>query len=906
MSDGSKYFQTTKKGEIHEFKEDLNSTNREKIKEAVKKVIAAMTVGKDVSMLFTDVIKSMQTEDIELKKLIYLYIINYARTQPEKAILVVNTLQKDAAFPNPLVRALAIRTMGCLRVDRITEYLFGSLGKALADKDPYVRKTAAVCTAKLYDINPELVAEQGFIDTLRELISDNNPMVVANAVAALAEIAETSNTDVFKINSAMLQKLLTALNECTEWGQVFILDSLAQFEPSPEEAERIVERVTPRLAHANSAVVMSAIKVCIKYMDIIQNGDSIKLLCRKLAPPLVTLLSAEPEVQYVALRNIHLIVQRRPEILAHEVRVFFCKYNDPIYVKMEKLEIMIKLASDKNIDQVLMEFKEYATEVDIDFVRKAVRAIGRCAIKLERAAERCISVLLELISTKVNFVVQEAVVVIKDIFRKYPNRYESIIADLCENLDNLDEPEAKASMVWIIGEYAERIDNAAELLEQFIENFAGESPQVQLQLLTSTVKLFLKKPNDAKDLVQRVLNLATENSDNPDLRDRGFVYWRLLSSDPEAAKQVVLAQRPTISDDTYQLDPQLLDVLIANIATLASVYHKPPDSFVKGGRTVTLHVENEDKGEEEEGEKEEEEEVVEEEEVKGEEEESSSSQDQGDILDLIGLGAPSPAPPSNRNVMAPPSNTPSALPPSDFDSDFGFGATPAAASPYKLVLPSAKGNGLQVSSYYVRRDGQLFLELKFENYSQQPLANFALRINPQNFAGLNSAAPLRVGSVVPVNGSATASVPLVSNGALAPNAQAGLVQCALKTELGVVYFNDNLPPHLLFEENGRIEGPAFVATWKQLGNELEQRLPISNLFSNDFEAITRRLEPYNVFYTAKRQVENLGLRVYYCAKLRDVTLLIELTLGANNVAVCKSPNPELSLLGLQSVVNLLQ
>ena len=50
--------------------------------------------------------------------------------------------------------------------------------------------------------------------------------------------------------------------------------------------------------------------------------------------------------------------------------MFFCKYNDPIYVKMEKLEIMIKLASDKNIDQVLLEFKEYAQEVDVDFVRK--------------------------------------------------------------------------------------------------------------------------------------------------------------------------------------------------------------------------------------------------------------------------------------------------------------------------------------------------------------------------------------------------------------------------------------------------------------------------------------------------------------------------------------------------------
>lgn len=68
---------------------------------------------------------------------------------------------------------------------------------------------------------------------------------------------------------------------------------------------------------------------------------------------------------------------------------------------MEKLEVMIMLVSERNVEQVLLEFKEYATEVDVEFVRKAVRAIGRCAIKLEKAAERCINVLLELIQTKV-------------------------------------------------------------------------------------------------------------------------------------------------------------------------------------------------------------------------------------------------------------------------------------------------------------------------------------------------------------------------------------------------------------------------------------------------------------------------------------------------------------------------
>lgn len=153
---------------------------------------------------------------------------------------------------------------------------------------------------------------------------------------------------------------------------------------------------------------------------------------------------------------------------------------------------------------------------------------------------------------------------------------------------------AKASMIWIIGEYAERIDNADELLDTFLETFEEEDPAVQLQLLTATVKCFLKNPDDTQDMVQRVLDMATEETDNPDLRDRGFIYWRLLSTDPEAAKMVVLGDKPVIEDDTFRLDPGLLNVLIEQIATLSSVYHKPPDAFVVRRGAGTGVGENDD------------------------------------------------------------------------------------------------------------------------------------------------------------------------------------------------------------------------------------------------------------------------------------------------------------------------
>ena len=103
-----------------------------------------MTRGKDVSVLFPDIVKNMETSNMELKKLIYLYIINYAKIQPDLTILAINSFRKAIFFyliyqdgvdkTNPFLRALAIRTMGCIRVKQITEYLLEPLKKAIKDE----------------------------------------------------------------------------------------------------------------------------------------------------------------------------------------------------------------------------------------------------------------------------------------------------------------------------------------------------------------------------------------------------------------------------------------------------------------------------------------------------------------------------------------------------------------------------------------------------------------------------------------------------------------------------------------------------------------------------------------------------------------------------------------------------
>lgn len=857
-------------------------------------------------------------DNVEVKKLVYLYLIHYAKSNPDLTIMAVNAFVKDSEHPSPLIRALAIRTMGCIRVEKITEYLAPPLKRALNDEDPYVRKTAALCVAKLYDISPGIVKTQGFIDAVRDLLSDANPTVVANAVAALNEIQEASGKDVFEVTSAVLQKLLAALNECTEWGQVFILDSLAKYVPGdPHEAENIIERVAPRLNHQNPAVVLSAVKIILMYMEPIISAETVNNICKKLAPPLISLAQAsQPEVQYVALRNINIIVQKRPNLLSHKIKVFFCKYNDPIYVKMEKLDILVKLVNDKNVDQVLLELKEYASEVDVEYVRRAVRTIGRCAIKLEVAAEKCIKVLLTLIQTKVNYVVQEAVVVIKDIFRRYPNRYESIIGVLCSSLESLDEPEAKASMIWIIGEYADRIDNAAELLKTFLDSFHDETTSVQLQLLTASVKLFLRKPSDSEDLVQSVLSAATEKSDNPDLRDRGYIYWRLLSTDPDAAKAVILADRPVIADDTGNLDPVLLDTLTRNLSTLASVYHKPPESFVRRQR-VTYEDEGEDDDDDV---------IYNDDEITGggeNGEETSNTVSTGPTRsmddDLLGIGGSSaPATTNTSSSMG-----------GGLDDLFGGGSSaPKQASQQSLPnLPvGGEKDGLVIHSGFRRINGQPVLELVMDNKSgSTPVTACALKFNV-NILGLAPASPAVNFPSIAVGSSGYTTVPLVINTALlAPTTPAdpALIQGALRdnTSGRVLFFGTSLSGgnfSAFFTEDGQVDRNEFINNWRTMGADKESAEVARDLPSADPSAIQAKLAKANIFHIANRPGPDANTSmVYYSTKAPEgssgnpsgTVVLVELTLknGFNAAkVVTKCTNVDIGKLAVSGIVQALK
>jgi AP-1 complex subunit beta-1 len=218
-----------------------------------------------------------------------------------------------------------------------------------------------------------------------------------------------------------------------------------------------------------------------------------------------------------------------------------------------------------------------------------------------------------------------------------------------------------------------------------------------------------------------------QESDNPDLRDRGYIYWRLLLTDPAAAKvrvgrlrpgrkrrrnvtavlqAVVLCEKPLISEETDLLEPSLLDELICHISSLASVFHKPPSSFVEGrvpGRRVApaaLFEEN---------------------------------------PDLLGLEEPMPAGAAGAGAVG------------DLLGDLTLASgTPGLVyvPPKQRWLDSEAGKGLEISGTFARRGGQMYMEMTFTNHTAQAMGDFAIQFNKNSF-GLAPAAALNVPTLKP-------------------------------------------------------------------------------------------------------------------------------------------------------------
>ncbi|XP_041325214.1 AP-3 complex subunit beta-2 isoform X4 [Pyrgilauda ruficollis] len=568
----------------HDDLKEMLDSNKDSLKlEAMKRIVAMIARGKNASDLFPAVVKNVACKNIEVKKLVYVYLVRYAEEQQDLALLSISTFQRGLKDPNQLIRASALRVLSSIRVPIIVPIMMLAIKEAASDMSPYVRKTAAHAIPKLYSLDSD--QKDQLIEVIEKLLADKTTLVAGSVVMAFEEVCP-ERIDLIHKN---YRKLCNLLIDVEEWGQVVIINMLTRYartqflspnqnqesllEENTEKAfygseeedakdakaeaaslakrkpyvmdpdHRLLLRNTkPLLQSRNAAVVMAVAQL---YFHLAPKAE-----VGVIAKALVRLLRSHSEVQYVVLQNVATMSIKRRGMFEPYLKSFYIRSTDPTQIKILKLEVLTNLANETNISTILREFQTYIRSMDKDFVAATIQAIGRCATNIGKVRDTCLNGLVQLLSNRDELVVAESVVVIKKLLQMQPAQHSEIIKHVAKLTDNIQVPMARASILWLIGEYCEHVPKIApDVLRKMAKSFTNEEDIVKLQVINLAAKLYLTNSKQSKLLTQYVLNLAKYDQ-NYDIRDRArFIRQLIVPTEKSGAlnkyaKKLFLAQKP--------------------------------------------------------------------------------------------------------------------------------------------------------------------------------------------------------------------------------------------------------------------------------------------------------------------------------------------------------------------------
>ncbi|XP_070696498.1 AP-4 complex subunit beta-1 isoform X2 [Pempheris klunzingeri] len=505
----------------------------------ILKVIRAMSQGVDVSGLFSEMVKACATVDIVQKKLVYVFLCSYAALNPELSLLVINTLRKDCQDPNPMVRSLALRNMTNLRLPSLVEYVEQPLTAGLRDRAACVRRVAVLGWAKLHNLQPNSDIDAAVVNELYGLLRDPDPVVMVNCLRALEEILKEEGG--VAINKPITHHLLNRLKETDVWGQCEVLRILQRYRPqSEDELFDILSLLDASLVSPHPPVMAATLSL---FLSLCSSMPAVGLaaLERVRGPLLAACGSTSRELRFTALCHIQLLLRSLPGLMGAHYKRFFCGYAEPAYIKQRKMQVLVELVNDENVAMLLDELKGYCTDVNTDTAQAAISAIGRIG---RSYSDRCLEILTGLLGLKQEHITSAVVQTMRDLVWVCPQCSSTVCLALegCE--ETLQDSQGRQALLWLLGVYGERVSSAPYTLEVFIDGVRSEgSPGVKMELLTTTMRLFLCRPAETQDMLGRLLQYCIEEETDMCVRDQALLYYRLLHCGIEETRKVLQGRR---------------------------------------------------------------------------------------------------------------------------------------------------------------------------------------------------------------------------------------------------------------------------------------------------------------------------------------------------------------------------
>jgi AP-3 complex subunit beta len=191
--------------------------------------------------LFPSVLKLTSAQSLQVKTLVYLVTLRLAPSQPDIALLSINSFQRDLSDSSPLIRGMSLRVLSGLGVKMAAPLMEMAIAKGVRDPSFYVRRIAADALGKCFELASSTLPS--LLPHLSSLLGDRHPSVLGSALLAF----NCTVPDRYDLLHPHFRRICHGLVDIDEWNQPVTLRVLAGYartylrRPSAEETRTVLE-----------------------------------------------------------------------------------------------------------------------------------------------------------------------------------------------------------------------------------------------------------------------------------------------------------------------------------------------------------------------------------------------------------------------------------------------------------------------------------------------------------------------------------------------------------------------------------------------------------------------------------------------------------------------------------------
>lgn len=466
----------------------------------------------EVTEVFFGVTKLFQSSDVNLRRMMYLFIKEIAETcNPDDVIIVTSSLTKDMNTGEDLYRANSMRVLAKIIDATMLGAIERYLKQAIVDRNAFVASSALMAGIRLFNNCPEVVRR--WINEVQESVNSSAEMVQFHALSLLYKIKQHDRLAVSKtVQQLSKGSLRSPLATCL---LIRYTSNLLKEDPNSTNAKASYQFLEACLRHKSEMVIYEAAKAICNLPGVEKNDISPAITVLQLF-----LSSTKPALRFAAMRTLSDVA------VMHPISVAKCNDDMETLVSDSNRSIatlaittLLKTGTEASIDRLMKQISSFMTDIGDEFKIVVVKAIRELCLKYPKKHRMMVGFLASFLREEGGYEFKKAIVdSIVELMTAIPEVKDSSLLYLCEFIEDCEYSDLIVQILHIIGAVGPTTQSPARYIRFVFNRVILENALVRAAAV-STLGSFATKIPELRPSLLNLLCRSTLDEDD-EVRDR--------------------------------------------------------------------------------------------------------------------------------------------------------------------------------------------------------------------------------------------------------------------------------------------------------------------------------------------------------------------------------------------------